>query len=219
MSQAKRKPAEPVVDLNECPKVYSNEELYLASAGHWLGYVIQKSSFDLMAFHNLLYDIKPDILVETGTWHGGSALFYATIMDAINHGQIITIDNWAWRCRPQHQRIGYVAGSSVDKKIIDTVKSYTCQVPRVIVFLDSDHNGDHVYKELDAYAPMVTVGSYCIVEDTNINGHPIRPNWGPHGGPWEAVHDWLPKHPEFRIDHNPQPIYTNNPDGWLLRVK
>lgn len=200
-------------------KVFSHNDLYMAGAGMWLGYTIQKSPMDMFLFHQILYDCRPDILVETGTWHGASALFYATTMDALNHGLVITIDNWEFAARPKHPRIFYIAKSSVDEETVKIVQSWTCQVPRVMVTLDSDHNGDHVYKELDAYAPMVTLGQYLVVEDSNINGHPIRPNWGPTGGPWEAVHDWLPSHPEFVIDKNIQPIYTNNPEGWLRRVK
>ena len=203
---------------NPQAKIYTSQDLYApGNAGHWLGYSIAKSPFDLMAFHNLLYDVKPDLLIETGTWRGGSALFYATIMDATNHGNVMTIDNWEWRLRPQHPRIMYVALSSVDEMAVKIAHSYACQCPRVMVTLDSAHDKEHVLKELDLYAPMVTQGSYLVVEDTNINGHPVREDFGP--GPWEALHEWLPNHPEFVIDHNVEQLYTNNPDGWLQRVK
>jgi cephalosporin hydroxylase len=88
---------------------------------------------------------------------------------------------------------------------------------RVMVILDSDHNKEHVLKELNIYAPLVTRGSYIIVEDTNIHGHPLREELPE--GPWEAVQEWLPKHPNFVIDHNIEPPVTNNPDGWLRRME
>jgi cephalosporin hydroxylase len=84
------------------------ETIYLNSETSWLGYRMQKSQLDLFQYANLIYDIRPDILIECGTWHGGSALYYATIMDAINHGTVLTIDVWDWGLRPKHDRIWYV---------------------------------------------------------------------------------------------------------------
>lgn len=219
MDSGIKMPVKPRIDP-ENEKVFSHDDLYKAGAFHWLGYSMQKSPFDMFAFHNLIYDIRPDIFLETGTFHGASALFYATVMDALNHGLVITIDIMAGFMRPKHPRIWQMVRDSADPETAAIVKSYTEQVPKVMVTLDSNHDGAHVYKELEAYGPMVTIGSFLVVEDTNINGHPIRPGWAPNGGPWEAVHDWLPKHPEFKIDYNYQPaLYTNNPDGWLRRIE
>ena len=178
---------------------------------------MQKSQLDLFQCANLIYDIRPDILIECGTWHGGSALYYATIMDAINHGTVLTIDAWDWGLRPKHDRIWYVTGSSVDENIAEIVTNTATQVMRIMVILDSDHTKEHVLKELNIYAPLVTRGSYCIVEDTNIHGHPLRQELPE--GPWEAVQEWLPKHPNFAIDHQVEPPVTNNPDGWLRRME
>src|SRR4030095_394246 len=199
-------------------KVLTEEQLYnRCDVSQWLGYKIQKNPLDLMQYQKLLYDIRPDILVETGTFHGGSALYFATIMDALNHGVVITIDPWTWDLRPKHSRIYYMNDSAVKKEVIETVRQHAIQVIRVMVVLDSLHDKKHVLEELEAYAPMVTPGSYCVVEDTNIHGHGIRKDLPP--GPWEAVHSWVKKHPEFAIDHNVEPPISNCPDGWLRRVK
>lgn len=193
-----------------------HEVIYLSRQERWLGYPMQKNPMDLMVYQNLLYDLHPDLLVETGTWHGGSALYYATIMDGYNHGIIITIDPWHWPNRPQHDRIQYCLGSSIDADIVRLIKTYADQCLRTMVVLDSDHTMAHVLKELDIYAPMVTPGQYLVVEDSNIHNHPIRPDLP--AGPFEAIHEWLPAHPEFVIDKNVEPIVSNCPDGWLRRL-
>jgi cephalosporin hydroxylase len=198
------------------PLITMAEVFHKLSEITWLGYKIQKNPLDLWNYQSLLYDLKPDILIECGTWHGGSALFFSNIMDCVCHGNIFTIDTWKWPLRPQHPRITYVDGSSVDPDIVEAIRTYTCQVHRVMVILDSDHTKAHVLKELDFWAPHVTVGQYLVVEDTNIHGHPIRTDLPE--GPWEAVHEWLPDHPEFVIDHNLECLGTASPDGWLRRV-
>lgn len=202
---------------NPTDRIYTPMDLYAANADHWLGYPMLKSPLDLFKYHNIIYDVKPDVIVECGTWRGGSALFYASILDQLNHGIVITIDVFTWSLHPRHDRIFYINKSSVDEETAGMVNIYTSQSPRVLVSLDSDHSKEHVLKEMDIYGPMVTPGSYMVVEDTNIHGHPIRMDLPE--GPWEAVHEWLPNHPEFVIDHNVQPAYTNNPDGWLRKVK
>jgi len=183
----------------------------------WLGYRIQKNPLDLIQYQQQIYDIRPDFLFECGSFHGGSALYFATIMDAINHGVVVSIDPNVWPSRPIHNRIQFVQESSINEEMVEAFKAYARLAPRVMVVLDSDHTKKHVLKELELYAPMVTLGSYCVVEDTNIHGHPLRLDLPE--GPWEAVHEWLPDHPEFEIDHNVEPAISNNPDGWLRRIK
>ena len=192
------------------------DQFYRLSVGRWLGYKMQKNPLDLVAYQNLIYDLRPDLIVECGTWHGGSALFYATIMDAINHGVVVTIDPWKWDLRPRHSRIYYIEGSSVDPSIVTIVKNHAVQCLRTMVVLDSLHTKEHVLQELDLYGPIVTPGQYLVVEDTNIHGHPVRDDLPE--GPWEAVHEWLPKHPEFSIDKNQESLISNCPDGWLRKA-
>ena len=184
---------------------------------HWLGYPMQKNPLDLIAYHNLIYDLRPNMIIETGTWHGASALYFATIMDQLNHGIVFSLDVAVWPMRPEHKRVCYLNASSIDKEASEYLCGMAVHELRVMVVLDSDHTKEHVLKELDIYAPVVTVGSYIVVEDTNIHGHPLR-NDLPEG-PWEAVHEWLPSHPEFQIDSIIEPVISNNPEGWLRRVK
>ena len=190
---------------------------YGLNVNHWLGYRMQKNPLDLIAYQYLLYDLRPDLLVECGTWHGASALYFATIMDQLNHGVVYTIDINEWHMRPKHERIFYLKESSINPDIADFFRRVASQELRVMVVLDSDHTKEHVLKELDIYGPLVTLGSYIVVEDSNIHGHPLRADLPE--GPWEAVHEWLPSHPEFEIDHKVEPVISNNPDGWLRRVK
>lgn len=200
------------------PTIATNDFLYsYCNVNHWLGYRMQKNPLDLIAYHNIIYDLRPDLLIETGTWHGASALYFATLMDQLNHGVVFTIDLFEWPMRPRHDRVFYLTGSSVEGEMVEYLREHFIRQMRVMVVLDSDHTKEHVAKELEIYAPMVTLGSYLVVEDTNIHGHPIR-NDLPEG-PWEAVHEWLPAHPEFEIDPVIEPVFSNNPEGWLRRIK
>src|ERR1700677_3924698 len=109
----------------------------------------------------------PDVVIETGTWHGGSALFLAMVCDAIGHGRVITIDVDPGDPLPEHDRITYLRGSSTDPDMLTRVRELTGQATSVMVILDSDHDREHVLAELNAYGDIVTVGGYLIVEDTN----------------------------------------------------
>jgi cephalosporin hydroxylase len=182
----------------------------------WLGIPVQKTPTDLWIYQELLYELKPSIIVETGTAFGGSTLFLASICDLLNNGIIISIDTNPRTGRPAHRRIRYLTGSSSDPTIIETIKYLTKNAATVMVILDSDHSRKHVLTELDCYAPLVTNGSYLIVEDTNLNGHPVVPTFGE--GPWEAVQEWLTNHPEYQIDRSREKFFlTSNPNGYLRK--
>lgn len=199
------------------PPIATEQFLYqYCNVNHWLGYRMQKNPLDLIAYHNIIYDLRPDLLIECGTWHGGSALYFATLMDQINHGVVMTVDLYDWPLRPKHERIYYYTYSSVDPETAKALGAFAVHESRVMVVLDSDHTKEHVLKELDLYAPFVTPASYLVVEDTNIHGHPLRTDLPE--GPWEAVHEWLPSHPEFEIDPVIEPVFSNNPEGWLRRI-
>jgi cephalosporin hydroxylase len=166
-----------------------------------------------------MYEVKPKLIVETGTLHGGSALWFAHMMDLL-HGntvwQVLSVDIKQELYLPRHPHIAYLKGSSIDPTMIELIGKFADKLQPVMVILDSDHRAEHVYKELDIYSKFVTPGSYLIVEDSDANGHPILPRHGP--GPWEAVHDWLPNHPEFEIDKSREKfLLTMNPDGYLRR--
>jgi len=182
----------------------------------WLGINLWKNPLDLWVYQELIHEHRPDLIIETGTWAGGSALFLASLCDLINHGRVITIDIETLDNRPEHERIAYITGSSLDPTVINPVveQARTCET--VMVLLDSDHNKAHVLNELRIYAPLVTVGSYVVVEDTNINGHPVARSFGP--GPMEAVDEFLAEDSRFEIDLTPEKfLHTFNPHGFLRR--
>lgn len=181
----------------------------------WFGHAALKCPLDMWVYQELIYRQRPDLIIETGTHSGGSAHFMATICDAIGHGSIVTIDTDQRPRRPEHPRITYVHGSSVAPQVLEQVARRASG--RVMVILDSDHRRDHVLAELEAYSPFVDEGSYLIVEDTNVNGHPAARSHGP--GPMEALDDFLPRHPEFRVDQDCERLLmTFNPRGYLVRV-
>lgn len=183
----------------------------------WFGYALVKCPLDLWIYQELLVQTRPDVVVETGTWCGGSALYMAMIQDLIGHGRIITIDNEAKPGRPEHPRITYVTGSSTEPSIVARVRE-AVDDRRTMVVLDSDHRAEHVYREIIAYHPLVQVGDYLIVEDTNVNGHPVRPDFGP--GPMEAVDRFLRENDDFAPDPQCERfLLTMNPNGYLKRSK
>jgi cephalosporin hydroxylase len=183
----------------------------------WLGVPLWKNPLDLWVYQEILWDVRPALIVETGTYRGGSAFYFASLCDLIGSGRIVTIDITGRKNRPQHERIEYVKGSSVDDAALALVEERVASAGGpVLVVLDSDHRKPHVDLELAAYHRFVTPGSYLIVEDTNINGHPVNPFFGP--GPMEAVLEFLPDHPEFEIDATREKyMVTHNPKGYLRR--
>ena len=183
----------------------------------WFGYEVQKSPLDLWIYQEIINDTKPDLIIETGTALGGSALFFAMMCDLLGAGEVISVDSAARSDRPVHDRVRYVHGSSIDVEILDQLSDAVRQHPRVMVSLDSDHSREHVLHELNAYSAFVTEGCYLVVEDTNLNGHPVHPGFGP--GPQEAVDEFLRRHPEFEQDRawDKKFLVTFNPGGYLRR--
>jgi cephalosporin hydroxylase len=196
--------------------------LYYASgvfySTFWLGAQVLKCPFDLWTYQEIVYDLRPDVIVETGTLHGGSALFLASVCDLVNHGEILTIDIKENNDRPQHKRIQYLCGSSVHEETVEKIRSLIGDGESVMVILDSDHHREHVLHELRLYSELVTIGSYVIVEDTNINGHPVLPDFGP--GPMEAVEEFMRECDSFVIDKTREKFHlTFNPNGYLKRIR
>lgn len=167
----------------------------------YMGHKVWKCPFDMWLYQELIYQIRPALIIETGTAFGGSALYYAHLFDQIGHGRVLTVDlKPIEKSYPRHPRISYMGGkSSTDPRVVKEVaKEVEWAGGPIMVILDSDHSQFHVRAELNNYAQFVTPSSYLIVEDTNVNGHPVFPDHGP--GPYEAMVEWLPKHPEFSID-------------------
>lgn len=184
----------------------------------WMGQPILKCPLDLWLYQELLHAIRPAVVIETGTAFGASAHFIATMMDLVGTGRIVTIDIEDRPSRPTHPRITYLTGSSTAPEMVARVRDLVGDASPVIVLLDSDHTKDHVLAELHAYSPLVTPGSYLIVEDTNLNGHPVDPEYGP--GPMEALDAFLTTHPEFAHDTAQDKFLLSfNPKGYLKRAR
>ncbi len=171
----------------------------------------------MWVYQDILYETKPDLIIETGTYFGGSALYLAHVCDALGRGKIVTIDIAPKEKLPNHPRITYLTGSSVNAETIEKVHTYAKDAARVMVILDSDHHKDHVLSEMRAYASFVTPGCYMIVEDTNLNGHPVVPEMGP--GPMEATREFLKDRSDFVIDTSREKYFlSQNPSGYLRRA-
>lgn len=182
----------------------------------WRGVFVNKCPLDMLIYQEIIYENRPDCIIETGTLNGGSALYMAHLCDLNQHGMVVTVDVNRLFGFPQHNRILYVTGSSTDKKVFEQVEAIAKSFRKVMVLLDSDHTKPHVLKELELYGPLVTPRQYLIVEDTDIHGHPVREELPP--GPWEALEAWLPKHPEFVVDKSCERfLVTQNPGGYLRR--
>jgi len=181
----------------------------------WLGVPVQQIPFDLWVKQEIIYETRPDVILEMGTFDGGSAMFYASLFDLLGNGAVISIDISPQPGLPVHPRIEFVTASSIDPSVVDQVKS-KIENKRVMVILDSDHSQAHVRKELDTWADLVTPGCYLIVEDTNVNGHPVLREHGP--GPMEALEDWLRTKPPFASDASREKyMVTFHPRGFLRR--
>jgi len=184
----------------------------------WLGVPALKCPLDLWIYQEIIFETRPDVIVEAGTRLGGSAYFFACVFDLMKHGRVLTIDVQDHPGRPRHERITYLLGSSTSDEMIQEVRSLIREGEKVMVSLDSDHSKTHVLDELSLYGSLVTVGNYLVVEDTDINGHPVRPKFGP--GPMEALEEFLEKKPNFVSDISREKFgMTFNPRGYLKRIR
>lgn len=183
----------------------------------WLGRPIIQYPQDMIAMQEIIWTVQPELIIETGIAHGGSLIFYASLLelnaacggprDAAVVGVDVEIRSHncaAIEAHPMFSRISMIEGSSLDPAIIAEVKARAESKQRVLVCLDSNHTHDHVLAELLAYAPLVSVGSYCVVFDTIVEDLPkeMFPNrpWGPGDNPKTALREYLSTHPEFEID-------------------
>ncbi len=184
----------------------------------WLGHAILKCPLDLWIYQEIISELRPEIIVETGTAFGGSALYLASICDIVGRGKIVTIDIEHHGGRPEHPRITYLTGSSTSDEMFARVQTEIRGCDSSLVILDSNHRKEHVLAELRRYGPIVSPDSYMIVEDTNLNGHPVDPDFGP--GPAEAIEEFLNETPSFRVDRSKEKLYlTFNPGGYLKKLR
>jgi cephalosporin hydroxylase len=191
----------------------------------WRGIPIAKLPTDLWVYQELLFDLQPDLIIETGTAHGGSAAFMAAMLDCNQRGRIITIDPHHYDNRPSHPRVEYWNGSSTDPVLVERLKPIAAGCATVMVVLDSAHSTDHVRSEIALYAPLVTLGSYLIVEDGFVDGNPLVPNYvdqydSGKGGPQTAIQELLATSDAFQVDVTRHKfLVTFNPNGYLKRIK
>lgn len=173
----------------------------------WMGQEMVKNPFDLLVYAEILYEIQPDTIIETGTHAGGSALFLANICDILEKGKVVSVDT-VDKPRPQHKRITYVTGNSLNVDVRPEGKT--------LVILDSDHSKEHVLKELERYAPMVSKSSYLIVEDTNV-GNPVDDEGDPSGAVAEFMQTELGN--GFIVDTSREKyLISQNPGGYLKKL-
>ena len=185
----------------------------------WLGVSAIKCPFDMWTYQEIIHRMRPDVIVETGSGKGGTTYFMACLCELMGNGRVVSIDYRSPR-GPDHPRITYLVGSSVEPDIVEQVRAAIEPGETVMVILDALHVEDHVAAELRAYAPLVSVGHYLIVEDTNVNGHPVYPQHGP--GPTEAIEGFLqePAGGAFEIDRSGERfLLTMNPGGYLRRTR
>jgi len=214
----------------------------------WLGRPAIQFPNDVWALQELFWEIKPDLVIEVGIAHGGSLVFSASMLalldlcDAIDSGvsinprqsdrKVLGVDidirkhnREAIEAHPMASRIEMIEGSSVANDIIEQVHDFATNYKKVLVILDSNHTHDHVLAELEAYAPLTSLGSYCcvfdtVVEDMSKELFPDRP-WGPGNNPKTAVWEYLKTHAEFEIDKkiDHKLLISVAPEGYLKRVK
>jgi cephalosporin hydroxylase len=199
---------------------YSSEA---AAAVNWQGHPVLKSPFDLWMYQELIASSRPDVIVETGTHRGGSALFFSDVAKLANQPMdVVTVDfNPKLDYDPAAHRIFPIRGISTASATFAQVKAHLYGMgggrrPTTMVVLDSDHSKENVLEELRLYADLVTPGQWLVVEDTNVNGHPVLPAHG--DGPYEAVSEFLAENDAFAPDPSCERfLFTQNPRGWLRR--
>jgi len=199
----------------------------------WLGRPIMQFPQDIIAMQEIIWQVKPDLIIETGIAHGGSLIFYASMFELLgNNGQVLGIDidirehnRVEIEKHPMFKRITMLEGSSIDESIVSQVYDFAKGKENILVCLDSMHTHDHVLKELELYSPLVTKGSYLVVFDTIIEDMPTdffpdRP-WGKGNNPKTAVFDFLKTTDRFEIEKDIQNklLITVSPDGYLKCVK
>lgn len=184
----------------------------------WLGVPAKKTPLHMWVFQEIIHETRPDVIVEMGTYKGGSAYFFASMLDLLGHGRVLTVDIQDYPGRPEHPRITYVLGDSASESTAEIIRASIGEGEKVMLVLDSLHTKQHVLEELRLYADLVSMGNYVVVEDTNLNAHPVMPYYGPSAK--EAVDQFLIGNRDFEPDRSREKFgLTFQPGGWLKRVR
>ncbi len=199
----------------------------------WMGRPIIQYPQDILAMQEIIWKVNPDLIIETGIAHGGSLIFYASMLELLGgEGQVLGIDidirehnRSEIEKHPMFKRIKMIQGSSVDADIVKKASDFAKEKKCVLVALDSNHTHEHALKELENYSPMVTKGSYLVVFDTIIEDlpkkfYPDRP-WDKGNNPKTAVFEFLKHNDRFVIDKDIEQklLITVAPSGYLKCVK
>lgn len=198
----------------------------------WMGRPIIQYPQDMIAMQEIIWQLKPDLIIETGIAHGGSLIFYASLLELIGKGEVLGIDidirahnRQEIEKHPMFKRISMLEGSSIDEELVAKVRGLAASKPTVLVLLDSNHTHDHVLAELKAYAPLVTKGSYLVVFDTIVEDLPndYLPGraWSRGDNPKTSVYEFLKSTDSFIIDTaiDNKLLISVAPQGYLKRVK
>ena len=185
----------------------------------WLGRPIQTPPTDLMIYQELVEAVGPDWIIETGALNGARALFLASVCELLGRGQVVSIDPKLSADRASHPRITYVEGRAQDDATVEQVRKIVGASPKALLILGSRPGSNlRIESEFEAYREFVAVGSYAVVENTIVNGHPVWPGFGP--GPSEAAKRILARHSEFAVDTAMERYgLTFNPGGFLKRLR
>lgn len=198
----------------------------------WMGRPIIQYPQDMIAMQEIIWELKPDLIIETGIAHGGSLIYYASLLEMIGKGEVLGIDidirehnRKEIENHPMFKRIKMIQGSSVDKQLVEDVKKRAAGKETVLVCLDSNHTHEHVLQELELYAPFVTKGSYIVVFDTIVEDLPndYLPGraWSQGDNPKTAVWKFLEAHKDFEIDHtiDNKLLISVAPEGYIKRIR
>ena len=185
---------------------------------NWMGQPIWQNVFDLWTIQETIFEVKPELLIECGTNRGGSAWFYAHLFDLMGQGRVITMDVEKMH-EISHPRISFLIGDSASTALAEQARTAAeAASGPVMVILDSDHSEAHVARELEAYSPLVTVGSFLLCQDGVMDVLPALSDGQP--GPLPAIQKFLRHHPEFEVDagRSERFLITHHPMGWLRRL-
>jgi cephalosporin hydroxylase len=202
--------------------------LYYHTHGTWgrntfLGYHIQQCPLDMQLYQELVFQLRPSCIIQTGVALGGSVLYFASLLDLMGARPdvlVIGLDVELLDVARSltHPRIRLIEGSSVAPGVVEQVRRL-CPDGNPLISLDSDHTMDHVYREMTIYREFLPVGCYMVVEDTNINAHPVLSDFGP--GPFEAVERFLSEDDRFVRDDAlwQRNLFSFHQYGWLKRIR
>ncbi len=198
----------------------------------WLGLPVIQMPPDIVVMQEVIWEMRPQLVIETGIARGGSLVLYASILELIGEGAVLGIDldirahnREAIETHPLARRIRMVEGSSLDEAVLAEVRQAAEAVERVMVVLDSDHTHEHVLAELHAYGELVTVGQFLVVADTFVEDIPVQEHrqrpWGPGDNPATALRTWLDEAEGFEPDPfiNAKLLLSASPGGYLRRMR